>query len=137
MVRKAKEQGLNSFVREQIKMGRQAYIVCPLVEDSEEIEANSVMTMVELYKNQVFQDLKVEYLHGKMKQKEKDNIMETFKNGEIDILISTTVIEVGVNVPNASIMIIENAERFRTSSVASVERKSWKRRIRIILFLKM
>lgn len=112
VVRKAKEQGLNSFVREQIKLGRQAYIVCPLVEDSEEIEANSVMKMVEVYKNQVFTDLKVEYLHGKMKQKEKDNIMEMFKNGEIDILISTTVIEVGVNVPNASIMIIENAERF-------------------------
>lgn len=112
IVRKAKEQGLNSFVREQIKQGRQAYIVCPLVEDSEEIEANSVMKMAEIYQNQVFPDLKVEYLHGKMKAKEKDAIMEDFKNGKIDILISTTVIEVGVNVPNASIMIIENAERF-------------------------
>ncbi len=112
IVRKAKEQGLNSFVREQIKQGRQAYIVCPLVEDSEEIEANSVMKMAEIYQNQVFPDLKVEYLHGKMKAKEKDSIMEDFKNGKIDILISTTVIEVGVNVPNASIMIIENAERF-------------------------
>lgn len=112
IVRKAKEQGLNRFVREQIKQGRQAYIVCPLVEDSEEIEANSVMKMAEIYQNQVFPDLKVEYLHGKMKAKEKDAIMEDFKNGKIDILISTTVIEVGVNVPNASIMIIENAERF-------------------------
>lgn len=112
IVRKAKEQGLNSFVREQIKQGRQAYIVCPLVEDSEEIEANSVMKMAEIYQNQVFPDLKVEYLYGKMKAKEKDSIMEDFKNGKIDILISTTVIEVGVNVPNASIMIIENAERF-------------------------
>lgn len=112
VVRKAKEQGLNSFVREQIKMGRQAYIVCPLVEDSEEIEANSVMKMIEVYKNEVFPDLKVEYLHGKMRPKEKDAIMEEFKDGKIDILLSTTVIEVGVNVPNASIMIIENAERF-------------------------
>ncbi len=112
IIRKAKEQGLNNFVREQIKKGRQAYIVCPLVEDSDEIEANSVMKMVEVYKNQVFTDLRVEYLHGKMKTKEKDAIMEEFKNGNIDILISTTVIEVGVNVPNSSIMIIENAERF-------------------------
>ncbi len=112
VIRKAKEQALNSFVREQVKQGRQAYIVCPLVEDSEEIEANSVMAMAEVYKNQIFPDLKVEILYGKMKSKEKDAIMEEFKNGNIDILISTTVIEVGVNVPNASIMIIENAERF-------------------------
>ena len=76
IVRKAKEQGLNSFVREQIKQGRQAYIVCPLVEDSEEIEANSVMKMAEIYQNQVFPDLKVEYLHGKMKAKEKDAIIK-------------------------------------------------------------
>ncbi len=112
VIRKEKEQSLNNFVREKIKQGRQAYIVCPLVEDSEEIEANSVMKMIEIYKNQVFSDLKVEYLHGKMRPKEKDAIMENFKDGKIDILLSTTVIEVGVNVPNASIMIIENAERF-------------------------
>ena len=92
--------------------GRQCYIVCPLVEENEEINAKSVMEMVEIYKNQVFTEFRVEYMYGKMKQKEKDLIMQEFKDGKIDILISTTVIEVGVNVPNASIMVIQNAERF-------------------------
>ena len=95
-----------------IKEGRQAYVVCPLVEENEEINAKSVMETVDLYKNKIFTNYRVEYLHGKMRPKEKDLIMEKFKNHEIDILISTTVIEVGVNVPNANIMIIENAERF-------------------------
>ncbi len=111
-VTKRLEERVNNFVKKQIDEGRQAYIVCPLVEENEEINAQSVLELAERYKNEVFADYKVEYLHGKMKPKEKDEIMEKFKKGEIDILISTTVIEVGVNVPNASIMIIENAERF-------------------------
>lgn len=111
-VTKGLEERVNNFVKKQIQEGRQAYIVCPLVEESEEINAKSVMELVEIYKENVFKDYRVEYLHGKMKPKEKDQIMEEFKNGNIDILISTTVIEVGVNVPNASIMIIQNAERF-------------------------
>ena len=106
------KERVNNFVRQQINEGRQAYIVCPLVEENEEIEAQSVIELAEEYKNDVFKEFKVEYLHGKMRPKEKDEIMERFKNGEIDILISTTVIEVGVNVPNASIMIVENSERF-------------------------
>jgi len=97
-------------IKKQIEEGRQAYIVCPLVEENEEINAKSVMEMVEIYKNQVFTEFRVEYMYGKMKQKEKDFIMDEFKNGNIDILISTTVIEVGVNVPNSNIMIIENAD---------------------------
>ncbi len=111
-VTKEMSDRVNNFVKEQIKEGRQAYIVCPLVEDTEEIEAQSVLDLAEKYKKEVFKDYRVEYLHGKMKPKEKDEIMERFKNKEIDILISTTVIEVGVNVPNANIMVIENAERF-------------------------
>jgi ATP-dependent DNA helicase RecG len=106
------KERVNNFVRKQITEGRQAYIVCPLVEESEEIDAKSVLELAEEYKNEVFKEFRVEYLHGKMRPKEKDEIMERFKNGEIDILISTTVIEVGVNVPNASIMIVENSERF-------------------------
>lgn len=111
-VTKGMEERVNNFIKKQVDEGRQAYIVCPLVEENEEINAKSVLELAEKYKNEVFKDYRVEYLHGKMKPKEKDIIMEEFKNGNIDILISTTVIEVGVNVPNASIMVIQNAERF-------------------------
>lgn len=111
-VTKQMEQRVNNFVAKNIEEGRQCYVVCPLVEENEEIDAKSVMEIYENYKNNIFPNYRVEYLHGKMKAKEKDAIMEKFKNGDIDILISTTVIEVGVNVPNSNIMIIENAERF-------------------------
>lgn len=111
-VTKGMEQRVNNFIVKNVQEGRQCYVVCPLVEENEEIDAKSVMEIYETYKTKEFPDLRVEYLHGKMKQKEKDAIMEEFKNGNIDILISTTVIEVGVNVPNSNIMIIENAERF-------------------------
>ena len=111
-VRKSLEERVNNFVKKQIDEGRQAYIVCPLVEESEEIEAKSVDELTEKYKNEVFKEYKVECLHGKMKPKEKEEIMQRFKEGKIDILISTTVIEVGVDVPNSNIMVIENAERF-------------------------
>ena len=111
-VTKGMEDRVNNFIKKQIDEGRQAYIVCPLVEENEEIDAKSVMELAENYKTKVFSNYRVEYLHGKMKQKEKDDIMEKFKDGKIDILISTTVIEVGVNVPNSSIMVVENAERF-------------------------
>ena len=111
-VRSNMDARVNNFIKEQINDGRQVYIVCPLVEDSEEIEAKSVLEIAEKYKNETFKDYKVEYMHGKLKPKEKDAIMQDFKDGKIDILISTTVIEVGVDVPNANIMVIENAERF-------------------------
>lgn len=110
-VRKNMEQRVNEFVKKELKEGRQAYIVCPLVEESDASDLKAVKTMADYYK-QVFSDFKVEYLHGKMKNKEKDEIMNRYKNGEIDVLISTTVIEVGVDVPNSTIMIVENAERF-------------------------
>ena len=108
----SKEERVNNFIKQQIEEGRQCYIVCPLVEESEEINAKSVLEIAEKYKNDTFKDYRVEYIHGKLKKKEKDEIMEKFKNGKIDILISTTVIEVGVDVPNSTIMVIENAERF-------------------------
>ena len=111
-VTKEMETRVNEFIKKQINDGRQCYIVCPLVEENEEINAKSVMELAEKYKNEVFKDYRVEYIYGKMKQKEKDEIMQKFKDKDIDILISTTVIEVGVNVPNASVMVIQNAERF-------------------------
>lgn len=111
-VRKNMEERVNNFVIKQINEGRQAYIVCPLVEENEEMGLKSVIELAEKYQNETFSNYKVAYLHGKMKAKEKDEIMQKFKDGEIQILIATTVIEVGVNVPNASIMVIENAERF-------------------------
>ena len=103
---------VNEFIRKQIKEGRQAYIVCPLVEENEELDLKSVEKLYETYKKEIFPEFNVEYIHGKLKQKEKDKIMESFKKGKIDILISTTVIEVGVDVPNSNIMVIENAESF-------------------------
>ena len=100
------------ILRDEIEKGRQVYIVCPLVEESEAIEAKAAEDLRDELKEKYFSDLNVEVLHGKMKPSLKDKIMEDFKNNKIQILVSTTVIEVGVNVPNATLMIIENAERF-------------------------
>lgn len=111
-VNKAMTERVNIFMKKQIQEGRQAYIVCPLVEENEEMDLKSVQELYKMYSEEVFPEYKVEFIHGKMKPKEKDEIMEKFKSKEIDILISTTVIEVGVDVPNANIMVIENAERF-------------------------
>ena len=111
-VTKDLEQRVNVFIAKQIEERRQCYIVCPLVEENEEMDLKSAKELTQNYQEKIFPNYKVECLHGKMKPKEKEDIMERFKNGEIDILVATTVIEVGVNVPNANIMVIENAERF-------------------------
>ena len=103
---------VNAFIKKQIDEGRQAYVVCPLVEEDEESNLKSVEMLYEKYKTETFSEYRVQYIHGKMKQKDKDEIMKNFKEGNIDILISTTVIEVGVDVPNSNIMVVENAERF-------------------------
>lgn len=101
-----------NFIRDEIDKGRQVYVVCPLVEESEAIEAKAAEDLKDELKQKYFSDLNVEVLHGKMKPSLKDQIMNDFKENKIQILVSTTVIEVGVNVPNATLMIIENAERF-------------------------
>ena len=111
-VNKNMTDGVNAFIEKQLKEGRQAYIVCPLVEENEEMDLKSVEKLYETYSKEIFPQYNVEFLHGKMKPREKDEIMEKFKDGKIDILISTTVIEVGVDVPNSNIMVVENAERF-------------------------
>lgn len=101
-----------AFIEKQIRQGRQAYVICPMVEESEGLEAENVMDYTETLKEVFPGDIRIASLHGKMKSKEKNKIMEEFAAGKIQILVSTTVVEVGVNVPNATVMMVENAERF-------------------------
>ena len=110
--KRKRESYYMSKVRSEIEKGRQVYVVYPLVEESETLDLKSASEVYDELRGDFFKDLRVGLLHGKMKASEKDQVMEAFKNHELDILVSTTVIEVGVNVPNASLMIIENAERF-------------------------
>lgn len=100
------------FIHEQIKLGRQAYIICPMVEEKEEMELENVTIYTEELKEIFPPGIRIASLHGKMKPKEKDEIMERFSAGEIDILVSTTVIEVGIDVQNSTVMMVENSERF-------------------------
>lgn len=106
------EKRLIEFIKKQIKEGRQAYIVSPLIEESDTLNVKACEELYKRFKGEVFKDFEVGLLHGKMKAEEKEEIINEFKDGKVDILVSTTVIEVGVNVPNASIMVIYNAERF-------------------------
>ncbi|MCK8823601.1 ATP-dependent DNA helicase RecG [Fuchsiella alkaliacetigena] len=101
-----------SFMRQQIEAGRQAYVVCPLVEESEELDITSAVELANQLNEEVFPQLTIGLLHGQLKAEQKEMIMEKFRCGEIDILVSTTVIEVGVNVPNATLMLIVDAQRF-------------------------
>ena len=101
-----------TFMKKQIAEGRQCYVICPMVEESEHLEAENVMDYAKMLQEEMGKDICVSFLHGKMKQAEKDSIMEQFGRNEIQILVSTTVIEVGIDVPNATVMMIENAERF-------------------------
>lgn len=105
------------FLEDQVHKGFQVFWVCPLVEESESLAAKSVLAEYKRISNEVFPKLRVEYLHGKMKPKEKDDIMRRFKAHEFDILVSTSVIEVGVDIPNATVMVIENSERFGLSQL--------------------
>lgn len=100
------------FIEKEVISGRQAYVICPMVEESEAIEAENVIEYTDKLKEAMPSSIHIEFLHGKMKGKEKIDIMERFKKNEIQVLVSTTVIEVGVNVPNATVIMIENAERF-------------------------
>ena len=106
------EERVDNFVKKEIDKGRQAYIVCPLIEENEELDLTDATNLYERYKNEVFPEYKVGFLHGKMKKKEKEEVMQDFKDGKLQIIVSTTVIEVGVNVPNATLMIIEDSDRF-------------------------
>lgn len=111
-MRPAEKRQIWAFIRDQIKLGRQAYIVFPLIEESETLSAKAATQEYEKLKTGVFNDLKVGLMHGKLKPQEKEEVMEQFRKGEFHVLVCTTVIEVGVDVPNASVMMIENADRF-------------------------
>jgi ATP-dependent DNA helicase RecG len=112
LVRPSKRGELFEFMERQIKLGRQAYVVFPLIEESETLSAKAATIEYEKLQNKVFPDLNIGLMHGKLKPQEKDMVMDAFRKGEYQILVSTTVIEVGVDVPNATVMVIENADRF-------------------------
>ncbi|MEH2948173.1 ATP-dependent DNA helicase RecG [Sporofaciens sp. JLR.KK001] len=101
-----------TFMKKQVAEGRQCYVICPMVEESESIEAENVIDYASMLQSEMGDGICVAYLHGKMRQTEKDDIMDRFGRNEIQILVSTTVIEVGIDVPNAAVMMVENAERF-------------------------
>lgn len=105
------------FIREEIKKGRQAYIVYPIIDESEKLDLKSATAHYEILKNSVFPELRVSLIHGRMLWYEIDETINDFKNGKIDILVSTTVIEVGIDIPNATIMVIEEAQRFGLSQL--------------------
>lgn len=107
-----KRQGMYGFIGEHLAQGRQAYIVCPLIEESEKMDLENAMTLADKLAREVYPQYKVGLLHGKMTAQTKMEIMTAFRTNALQILVSTTVIEVGVDVPNANIMVIENAERF-------------------------
>ena len=107
-----KRQGMYGFLRSEVQKGRQVYVVCPLVEESEAVDALPAELVYENLRTRDLPDLRIELVHGRMKAADKDAVLEKFRKGEADVLVSTTVIEVGVNVPNASVMVVENAERF-------------------------
>jgi ATP-dependent DNA helicase RecG len=101
-----------SFVRDQVQEGRQAFVICPLVEESASIEARAAVQEYERLAGEVFPNLRLALLHGRMSSKDKDRVMDEFRNGEADVLVSTSVIEVGIDIPNATVMMIEGADRF-------------------------
>jgi ATP-dependent DNA helicase RecG len=107
-----RRQDAYDFLREQIDRGRQAFIICPLVEESETLQAKAAVQEFERLRAQVFPDLQLDLVHGRLSAKEKDAAMRRFRSGEAHILVSTAVVEVGIDVPNASVMLIESADRF-------------------------
>ncbi len=108
---------LYEFIRKEVKTGRQVYVVCPIIEESDVLDVQPAVSTYEYLKNDVFPDFCVGLLHGGMRSREKENVMKSFRDGKIDILVATQVIEVGVDVPNATVMVIENAERFGISQL--------------------
>ncbi|MGA7828254.1 MAG: ATP-dependent DNA helicase RecG [Geobacteraceae bacterium] len=105
------------LMREEVRVGRQAYLICPLVEESEKSELKAATQVAEHLASDIFPDLRIGLLHGRLKPEEKESIMHSFKARNIDVLVATTVIEVGIDVPNATVMVVEHAERFGLSQL--------------------
>jgi len=114
------------FVRKQIALGRQAFIICPLIEESENIEARAATAEYERLSQEVFPDLRLGLLHGRMSASEKEDVMQRFRAGEIDMLVSTSVVEVGIDVPNATVMLVEGAERFGLAQLHQFRGRVWR-----------
>jgi ATP-dependent DNA helicase RecG len=123
--KKRRQSGYN-FVRKQVSEGRQAYVICPLVEESETIDAKAATVEYERLSQEVFPDLRLGLLHGRMSGSEKDEVMQQFRSGDIDILVSTSVVEVGVDVPNATVMLVEGADRFGLSQLHQFRGRVWR-----------
>jgi ATP-dependent DNA helicase RecG len=117
VVRESERQGAYDLVRAEVAAGRQAYVITPLIEESDKLQVRSAEVEAERLATQVFPDLNVGMMHGKMRPSAKESVMEKFRQGQIDVLISTTVVEVGVDVPNATVMLIEDADRFGLSQL--------------------
>jgi ATP-dependent DNA helicase RecG len=111
-VPESKRSGANDFIRLKIKEGRQVFVVCPLVEESSELDLKAATEEAERLQKEVFPEYQVGLVHGKLKSEEKERIMKKFLSKKLQLLVSTTVIEVGIDVPNATVMVIEHAERF-------------------------
>ncbi|MFO8101248.1 MAG: ATP-dependent DNA helicase RecG [Dehalococcoidia bacterium] len=122
---KQRQSGYN-FIRKQVSQGRQAYIICPLVEESEVSEARAATAEYERLSREIFPDLKLGLLHGRMSGAAKEEVMQQFRSGEIDVLVSTSVVEVGVDVPNATVMMVEGAERFGLSQLHQFRGRIWR-----------
>ncbi len=112
IVSPAERPRIFEFIREEAKEGRQTFVICPLIEESEKLQVKAATKEYEKLSQKIFPDLKVGLLHGRMKPKEKEKIMKSFKSGKLDILVSTSVVEVGIDIPNATIMMVEGADRF-------------------------
>jgi len=116
-LKQAQRASAYAFLRRQVVEGRQAFIICPLVEESEAIQARAAVAEYERLSKEVFPDLKLGLIHGRLSAEEKDGVMHKFRSGELDILVSTPVVEVGIDVPNATVMLVESADRFGLSQL--------------------
>ncbi|HBM79787.1 MAG TPA: DNA helicase RecG, partial [Clostridiaceae bacterium] len=117
VVSPAMRRRIYNFVKSEVQKGRQAYVVCPIIDDSDTLDIESAINTAEKLKKDYLKGIRIGLVHGRLKSEDKDDMLLKFKNGEIDVLVSTTVIEVGIDVPNASVIVVESADRFGLSEL--------------------